>query len=51
MVNEFLKSLILEDYKLEDLLTGDKNYLMFAARRMAYGNKYDVKIECPRCSF
>ncbi len=51
MIDEFLKSLILENYKLEDLLTGDKNYLIFASRRMTYGNKYDVKIECPKCNF
>ncbi len=51
MIDEFLKSLILEDYKLEDLLTGDKNYMIFAARRMTYGNQYEVRIECPRCNF
>lgn len=51
MVDEFLKSLILENYKLEDLLTGDKNYLIFASRRMTYGNNYEVKVECPKCGF
>lgn len=50
MIDEFLKSLILENYKLQDLLTGDKNYLIFASRRMTYGNKYEVKVECPKCN-
>jgi len=25
--------------------------MIFAARRMTYGNQYEVRIECPRCNF
>lgn len=49
MIDEFLRSLILEDFQLQDLLIGDKNYITFASRRLAYGNQYQVQIECPKC--
>lgn len=49
MIDEFLRSLILENFQLEDLLMGDKNYLVFAARRMTYGNDYKAQVECVKC--
>lgn len=49
VIDEFLKSLFVDKIDLDDLLIGDKNYLTFASRRLAYGNDYLVEIECPKC--
>lgn len=49
-VDQFLKALILDNFKLQDLLSGDKLYLIFAARRLTYGNDYKVEVECNKCN-
>lgn len=49
MIDEFLKALILDNVNYDDILIGDKNYITFAARRLAFGNNYKVKIECQKC--
>ena len=41
VVDKLLKSLILSDINYEDLLTGDKNAIMIAARILAYGANYE----------
>lgn len=41
VVDKLLKSLIISDVKYEDLLTGDKNAIMIAARILAYGANYE----------
>jgi transcription elongation factor Elf1 len=50
VLDELLKALIVtEGVKLDDLLIGDKNAIFIAARRLAYGDDYPVKITCPKC--
>ena len=36
--------------RVADLLVGDKNALLVAARRTGYGASYDTKVECPSCN-
>lgn len=51
ILDELLKALIVSPgVKLDDILIGDKNAIFLAARRLAYGDKYSVKITCPKCS-
>jgi hypothetical protein len=48
---KLLRSLILDpNININDILLMDQNSLMLAARRLAYGDKYKVKVSCPRCS-
>lgn len=50
VLDELLKALIVDpNIKLDDILLGDKNAIFLAARRLAYGDKYQVKIKCPKC--
>lgn len=35
--------------KIEHLLLGDKNAIIIAARKSAYGAEYETKITCPSC--
>lgn len=50
VLDELLKALIVNsDIKLDDVLVGDKNAIFIAARRLAYGDVYPVKIKCPAC--
>jgi len=50
-VDKVLESLIVnKNIKLDDLLTGDKNALIFSIRRLAYGDTYGpLQIKCPKC--
>lgn len=34
----------------KDLLVGDRNAILIAARRSAYGNIYSTKVTCPNCT-
>lgn len=50
VLDEMLKALIVSPgIKLDDILTLDKNAIFVAARVLAYGDKYSVKVECPKC--
>lgn len=51
VIDKFLKNLLV-DKEIEpgDLLIADKNALILAARISAYGNDYETKITCPKCS-
>ena len=42
--------LVTPGINLNDLLIGDKNAIMMAARVMGYGKGYDVQIICPSCN-
>jgi|LakMenEpi03Aug12_release.lakeMendotaPanAssembly.Ray.scaffolds.fasta_scaffold89550_2 phage FluMu protein Com len=50
-VDKVLESLIVDkNVKIEDLLTGDKNAVIFSVRRLAYGDTYGpLQIKCPKC--
>ncbi len=49
MIQEFLSALILQDFKYDDLLIGDKNYFMFMSRVLTYGKDYSAQVECSKC--
>lgn len=50
VLDELLKAIIVTpNVKMDDILIGDKNAIFIAARRLAYGDKYPVKITCPKC--
>jgi len=50
VIDKLVEALIVsKDIKYEDLLVGDKNGLMVAARIMGYGKDYNTTIECPSC--
>lgn len=40
VIDKLLKSLIMSDINYDDLLVGDKNAIMMAARILSYGNSY-----------
>ena len=42
VIDRLLQSLIVTKFDYNDLLTGDKNAIMIAARILAYGAKYNV---------
>ncbi len=50
MIDQFIKSLILTPkVKLDQLLTFDRDKLVFVSRAMAYTSQYKTKIICPKC--
>ena len=50
VLDKVLESLIVDKkVKIDDLLVGDKNGLIIAARILGYGKKYDVKASCEDC--
>jgi hypothetical protein len=51
VIDKLLEALIVnKDVKYDDLLIGDKNGLMVAARIMGYGKDYDATVSCPACN-
>lgn len=48
-VDKLLQNLIVDDINFNDLLLGDKNAIMVAARIMAYGSEYPIEVTCPKC--
>ena len=50
-INRFLQNIIVErNVKVEDLLVGDKNAILVAARISGYGEDYRTKTQCPACA-
>lgn len=49
VLDKFMQSIIVSDFDYNDLLLGDKNGIMIAARILAYGQHYEVKVSCPDC--
>jgi rubredoxin len=49
VLDKLFQSLIVSPIKYNDLITGDKNAIMIAARILGYGKEYEVEIECPAC--
>jgi len=47
VIDRLLKSLIVSGINYNDLLVGDKNAIMVAARILAYGKDYDVELTDP----
>ena len=49
-VERLLQDLIVDKrITLDQLLIGDKNALIVAARKTAYGSEYNTKVSCPSC--
>ena len=49
VIDRLLQSLIVTPIDYTELLTGDKNAIMVAARVFGYGKDYKVDVECPDC--
>ena len=49
VIDRLLQSLIVTKINYNDLLTVDKNAIFIAARILAYGEDYQVSIDCPSC--
>ena len=43
VIDKLLQSLIVSDFNYNDLLIGDKNAIMVAARILSYGKDYDIQ--------
>ena len=49
-IEKLLESIIVDkNIKVDDLLLGDKNALIVAARSHGYGSLYETSLACPRC--
>jgi len=49
-LDRMLQSLLIEEgVRISDLLIGDKNALLVAARRTGYGSEYATSVTCPSC--
>lgn len=47
---KILRNCVVEkDIDLDDMLVGDRYFLMLAIRRLTYGEKYDFKVRCASC--
>ena len=49
VIDKLLQSLIVTPIDYNDLLTGDKNAILIAARILGYGAAYEFKISRLRC--
>ncbi len=50
-VDRFLQNIICDSgVNVDDLLIGDKNAILIAARASGYGPQYETQVVCPNCS-
>ncbi len=49
VLDKLLRGLIVTPCNYDDILTGDKNAIMIAARILGYGKDYEVGFKCPAC--
>ena len=49
VIDKLLQALIVTPINYNDLIVGDKNAIMIAARILGYGKDYDIDFACPRC--
>ena len=50
-IERMLQNIVVDkSINIDDLLIGDKNALIVAARITGYGSQYDTKIGCPACA-
>ena len=49
VIDKLLESMIVTPFNYKDLVLGDKNAIMLAARVLGYGKKYDATYSCPEC--
>ena len=51
VIDRLLESVIVTpNVKMGDMIIGDKNAVMVAARVLGYGSKYKIKVNCPSCT-
>ncbi len=50
VIERFIESILLDkNIKPKDMLTGDRNAVIIAARISGYGSDYETKVNCPSC--
>lgn len=49
VIDKLMQSMIVTPVNFNDLVIGDKNALMIAARILGYGKDYPVEVTCPEC--
>lgn len=49
VIDKLMQSLIISPIQFEDLVIGDKNAIMIAARILGYGKDYTINATCPEC--
>jgi hypothetical protein len=50
VLDKLFQSMIISPIQYNDLVIGDKNAIMVAARILGYGKDYEVTVTCPSCS-
>jgi len=50
VIDTLINALLVSDVTYDDILIGDKNAIMIAARILGYGKDYDIDYDCPKCS-
>jgi len=50
VLDTLMKSMIVSPINFNELVIGDKNALMIAARVLGYGKDYSVTVTCPECA-
>lgn len=50
VIDKLMQSMIVSPVNYNDLVIGDKNAIMVAARILGYGKEYPIEITCPKCS-
>lgn len=49
VLDKLMQSMIISPVQLDDLIIGDKNAVMVAARILGYGKDYEIQVACPKC--
>lgn len=49
VLDKLMQSMIVSPIRFDDLVIGDKNGIMIAARILGYGKDYDTGVTCPKC--
>jgi predicted RNA-binding protein with RPS1 domain len=50
VLDKLFQSMIITPVNYDDLIVGDKNAIMVAARVLGYGKDYDVEVSCQHCN-
>jgi len=49
VIDTLINALLVTPVSYDDILVGDKNAIMIAARILGYGKDYDIDYKCPSC--
>lgn len=50
VLDKLMQSMIVSPINFNDLVIGDKNAIMIAARILGYGKQYEIDVTCPACT-